>query len=143
MLNIQRVWLNASGGGGAWVEIKNLGPTPAAVCSFCVRASSGEARDWLQGAVERTLDGLETLRLTDGTAQANPRPGDEPRDKIEVPGLDLSAALGGSLVLQSRDSNGHLQEDAVGVPALVPTETVLIRHPTTKVMTDRSGQRYH
>lgn len=143
MLNIQRVWLNASGGKGAWVEIKNLGPTPAALCSFCVQGSSGEPREWLQGAVERTLDGLETLRLTDGTAQANSRPGDEQRDNFVIEGLDLSSALGGSLVLQFRDSNDHLQKDAVGVPATVRTETVLIRHPITKVMTDLAGQRYH
>jgi len=143
MIQIKRAMINSEAGGPAWVEIENSGgELPLNNYILRVRAPSGQSTDVWQGSAEDVLAGLVTLRLTDGSAEALPLNGAEPREVIPVPGMDLSTAVGGALVLVWTDADFNVTEQVVPIPGNVHFGTVLTLNPETGVMFDPAQYRY-
>ena len=144
MLKIKRAMINNDPTAGtanascAWVEIDNYGSeTSLESFRLCVKTQAGDLNGLWEGGELNVLAGSVPLRLTDATATANYFPPGEPRQIIEVPGLNLRLALGGKLVLL----NGGVEVDSVFMPADLPSGVRLYLAGDT--MTAPDTRRYH
>ncbi len=120
--------INGGAGVPAWVEIENGGgEVNLAAYGLRVCTSTGGAINMWQGEEEESLGGSGTLRLTDGSAEAIPTGMGEPRMTISVPALNLTNAIGGTLVLFWLDGDGRVHNDTVTVTAGAPAGKRLYR----------------
>jgi len=150
MLKIKRAMLNgettAETGpvGCAWVEIEKDGEGQVELVTyrFRIKNTDGQVVNCWQGRPEDVLGNLQTLRLTDGSAEAETTPLGYLPLILVADHLDLSGVRGGELILSGTNADGVAMVDTVTVPVNARFGSVLTRHPETNALVDIGQHRY-